>query len=160
MPLPESPRLDIDVRQRRAERWIAVISTSLAPALPWLLLDSLAGVRWASAAASAGLLIALILGAGFHRAGWLAGSRRIARMVWSADGFWVLIDTAGRAREACLAADTRIGPGCVWLRWQTPDSHSMLLLPGDAPPDQLRRLLVRLRIDRQQADAVPRGAAI
>jgi hypothetical protein len=135
-----------------------VISTALAPTLAWQVSDSVGGVEWA--AASAGLLIALAMSGGFYRAGWLAGPERIARVVWSGEGFWVLLDSAGRAREAHLVADTRIGPGCVWLHWRAPDSYSMLLMPGNLPSEQLRRLLVRLRIDRQEAAALPSVAAI
>ena len=153
MPLPESSRLDIEVRGRRAERRLAVIVTLAGGALPWLVLD-------AGPSVAAGMLLALGLAAGFHRAGWLGGARRIERMVWASDGLWLLIDAAGHGREASLAADTRVGLGCVWLRWQVPGANSMLLLAGDVPPGQLRRLLVRLRMDRQEPAAVPRAAAI
>jgi hypothetical protein len=155
MSLPESSRLDIDVRERRAERRVAVTVISLGAMPPWLLLDS---VQWLGLVA--GLLSVLTMAAGFHWAGWLAGSRRIERVVWSADGFWMLIDAAGRNREAWLAADSRVGARCAWLRWRVPGVNSMLLMPGDVPPDQLRRLSVRLRIDRHEPAAVPPAASI
>lgn len=155
MSLPGSPRLDLDVRLRRAERWIAVSALALALCLPALWLST-------PLAFAGGVPLALLLAAGFHRAGWLAGDRRIARMVWSSEGEWLLLDSAGRAHTAELCADTRIGPSALWLRWQSPTAatRSMLLLPGDMPRHQLRRLSVRLRIDHQLPPALPRSAAI
>ena len=146
------PRLDIDVGQRRAERWIAVGCIASALLIPCLVDSWLAGVALALAAA-------VVLTAGFHRAGWLGGTDRIVRLVWFAEGHWLLLDSAGRAREASLAPDTRTGPGLLWLRWRVADPCSLLLLRGDLPAEQLRRLSVRLRIDRQQGecDTTPGG---
>jgi hypothetical protein len=158
------PRLDIDVRERRGERWAALIGSALVLFLPWLLLPWLA----VSAPGTAHLMIPALLGvvlaavsiAAFYRAGWLAGARRVERVIWDREGNWMLQDAAGRMRETHLRADTRIGPGCLWLRWQLTSPHTMLLIAGDIPADQLRRLSVRLRIDRHHDVAIPRTAAI
>ena len=149
-----SPKLDIQVHERRAERWIAMTGSVLALLLPWLM--ELQG----TALALTGLLSAGVVAAGFYQAGWWSGPHRIQRVIWDADGYWLLLDASGRTREVQLAADTRTGPGCVWLRWQTAAPRSLLLLPCDASADELRRLVVRLRIDRYAVDAVPHIAAI
>jgi hypothetical protein len=150
-----SPRLDIQVHERRAERWIAVVGSALALLLPSLMLSA-----GGTLTLGTGLLAACVVAAGFYRAGWWSGPHRIERVIWDQEGYWLLLDASGRAREVRLAADTRIGPGCVWLRWHTSGPRSLLLLPCDASADQLRRLSVRLRIDRYPADAIPRVAAI
>jgi hypothetical protein len=161
MSSPGLPRLDIDVRPRRAERCIAVTGSALAVMLPWLTASAL-DLQAVSAATlwGTGLLLAAVAAAGFHRSGWLTGRRRIQRMIWTAEGEWLLLDGAGRARKGQLRADSRMGPGCLWLRWQLANPHSMLLLPGDIPSEQLRQLSVRLRIDRPRSAALPRAAAI
>ena len=155
MSSPGLPRLDIQVHERRAERWIAAGGSVLALLLPWLM-----ALQGPALTLSVGLLAACTVAAGFYRAGWWSGPHRIQRVIWDADGCWLLVDRSGRRREVRLAADTRTGPGCVWLRWQTTAPRSLLLLPCDASADELRRLSVRLRIDRNAVDAIPRAAAI
>ena len=155
MSLPGLPRLDIEVRDRRGERRIAVVASALALCMPWLMVPAIS----APIAAGAGLLSAIAVVAGFHHAGWWRGPRRIERVIWSSDGEWLLIDASGRKREVQLATDTRMGPGCVWLHWQTTRPHTLLLLLCDVSADQLRRLSVRLRIDRRSDSALPRAAA-
>lgn len=157
MSSPGSPRLDIQVRERRAERCIAVVASVLALLLPWLMA---AAPGTGLAPLAAGLLAAAVVAAGFYRACWWSGPQRLERVILDAEGHWLLFDASGRVREARLASDTRFGPGWVWLRWQASVPHSLLLLPCDAPPDQLRRLSMRLRIDRHSTDAVPPAAAI
>lgn len=156
MSSPGSPRLDIQVRERRAERWIAGGSCVLALLVPWLIVPA---ERSLLLALIASLGAAGVVAAGFYRAAWWLGPRRIERVIWDQEGYWFLTDASGRTREVQLAGDTRLGPGCIWLHWQTRRPHSVLLMQGDVPADQLRRLSVRLRIDRRRADAIP-GAAI
>lgn len=94
---------------------------------------------------------------GFRLAGWWYGGRRIVRVHWAgaqgrsgeaaaSGGSWTLIDAAGREWEATLRADTRVGAGWVWLRWNAEGVRSMLLIHGDVAPAELRRLGVRLRL--------------
>jgi hypothetical protein len=155
MSLPGSPRLDIQIRERRAERWVASGSSVLALLLPCLLVPAGGSVLLALAA---GLGAAAVVAAGFYRAAWWPGPHRIERVIWDQEGYWFLMDASGRTREVQLAADTRLGPGCVWLHWHTCRPHSLLLMKSDLPADQLRRLSVRLRMDRRRADAIPRAA--
>jgi hypothetical protein len=154
MSLPGSPRLDIQVRERRAERWVASGSSVLALLLPWLIVPAEGSVLLAVAA---GLVAASVVAAGFYRAAWWSGPRRLERVIWDQEGYWLLMDASGRTREVQLA-QTRLGPGCAWLHWHTSRPHTLLLMTGDVPADQLRRLSVRLRIDRRRADAIPRAA--
>ncbi len=154
------PRLDIDVRQRRADRWIAVTAITLALLLPVSMWPALMQPVSSGVASLIGVLLALACAVGFQRAGWLGGAHRIARVVWSHEGHWLVLDAGGTAREVTLAGDTRVGPGCVWLRWQGGTPRSLLLTRWDLAAEQLRRLSVRLRIDHDQAAALPRSAAI
>jgi hypothetical protein len=134
-----------------------MVGSTLVLLVPWLMVPA---VISPTAACAVGLLAALAVAAGFYQAGWLRGARRIERVIWTSEGDWLLIDAAGGKREVRLAADTRIGPGCVWLSWQTSRPCTLLLLPCDVAADQLRRLSVRLRIDRRTSDALPRAAAL
>lgn len=155
MSSPGSPRLDIQVHERRAERWIAAVGSILALLLPWLM-----ALPSSAITLTMGLLAGCIVAAGFYHAGWWCGPRRIQRVIWDSEGRWLLVDARGREREACLAAETRTALGCVWLRWQTTAPRSLLLLPCDVPTAELRRLSVRLRIDRYVVAALPAAAAI
>jgi len=77
------------------------------------------------------------------------GSRhRIVGVRWLAAGRWLLADRE-HTFQAKLAAGSRLFGTALWLRWRTPrhGSRSMLLTVGDLPPDQLRALAVRLRIE-------------
>lgn len=150
MSLQGSPTLDLDVRSRHSERRIGVSAIFIASASPWML-QSLAIPVLAMCSAAAGLVTAY----GFWRAGWLATAHRVARVVWLFDGRWFLTDTRDQRWEATLRSDSRRGPCFVWLCWQgqlrtvfqQPVRHTMLLCQGDLPPGELRRLLVRLRIN-------------
>jgi hypothetical protein len=100
---------------------------------------------------------------GFWRAGWIGHQRQIIRIVWQADGRWFLTNARGGTVEAALRADTRISKRAIWLRWDIQldcpgpwasiPLRSMLLVTGDLPEPDLRRLFVRLRIDRSRPAA-------
>lgn len=100
--------------------------------------------------------IAALAGLWLH--GWLGGPRRLARIARLPDGRWQLRDERHTDVIAELRADSRIGARWVWLRWNAesawPRRPSMLLVDGDLPPADLRRLIVRLRLD-----ACPQSAA-
>lgn len=161
------PTLELDVRLRRTETVIAAVATTLAVAVAW----SLAFPAFALSMAAA-----VVVPVGFRRAGWIGNQRKIIRIVWQADGRWFLTDAHGRTCEAVLRADTRISTKAIWLRWDiqldqpTPMStrvltnlmsmllmlttpRSMLLAPADVPEPDLRRLFVRLRMDRSRPPA-------
>jgi hypothetical protein len=93
--------------------------------------------------------------------GWLGGARRWARIAWLPDGRWQLRDARHTDVIAELRADSRIGARWLWLRWNAESAWrsrpSMLLVHGDIPTADLRRLIVRLRLDAcpQTAAALP-----
>ena len=99
------------------------------------------------AAAGLAALTALVVATGLARAGWLGGRDRIERIVWSSDGSWLLADAQGRSFEGTLRDDSRVGNHLVWLRWNASRTRSMLLVSGDIATAELRRLVVRLRLE-------------
>ena len=116
---------------------------------PWLL-DAASLLT----AASASLIVAAALSLGFLQAGW-CGGRRIIRMSWTADGRWILTLRNGRCAELDLDFQTRVTPRLLWLVWRAPgvrfSRRAMLLSCLDIPPDDLRRLVARLRLDASPA---------
>lgn len=164
------PTLELDVRLRRTETVVAVVASTLAVAAPWLL---------ASFAFELSIVAAVVVPAGFWRAGWIGRQRQIIRIVWQADGRWFLTDAHGRTCEAVLRADTRINTKAIWLRWDIQldrphsmstrasnhastnpvstnlmsTSRSMLLASGDVSEPALRRWFVRLRMDPSRPPA-------
>ena len=142
MSLQGLPTLELDVGPRRAERRVAVLAIVFAAGAPWLadLDHTMAILALSTAGASLGW-------AGFRRAGWIGGPRRIDRVSWQADGQWLLVDAQGRKFEAVLRPDTRVAAGVIWLRWNAEGVRSMLLTKGDIATGQLRRLGLRLRLE-------------
>jgi len=102
---------------------------------------------------------AVIAGLWLH--GWLGGARRLARIACLPDGRWQLRDARHTDVTAQLRADSRIGARWLWLRWNAesawPRTPSMLLVHGDLPTAELRRLIVRLRLDACQQTAALTG---
>lgn len=132
------PTLVIDLASLRGQRQLALAAWGLgALAFLW----GLPGA-W-------GLLLGscvfFMVGAGLMRAGWLGGGRRLVRLVCQADGHWRLCDACGRAIQTQLSPASRVSTHALWLRWQANNSPPLLLLPGDIPPADFRRLVVRLR---------------
>jgi hypothetical protein len=140
MSSPGSPTLIIDVGARQTERVIA-IGLLVAIASVALLLSH--------SSVQLSILIAggAVVAAGFRRAGWFGGPRRLTRIVCHPDGHWLLCDRDGRTADASLMRSSRITPAGLWLQWTDSASsvRSLLLLPWDMPEAQFRRLTVRLR---------------
>lgn len=152
MSLPSSagfPALTVDVHARRAGRLLALLASLLAAVSPALLASRIGFAAVMGCAAA----ILIVLWAGLIGAGWL-GARQITLVVWQADGRWRLTDRGGRHHLAMLRADTRMSTNLIWLHWELENSRkaSMLLATGDAPADQLRRLRVRLNLDRHAGE--------
>jgi hypothetical protein len=138
-----SPSLDLDVRSRRTERRIACVAIAAAFVIPCFI-EPLLPMQMALLSIMAGSLVT----AGLWRSGWIGRHHRIDRVTWLADGRWLLRTQAGANVEAELSHTTRRGQGFAWLRWRAPHRHSLLLVQGDLAGAELRRLLVRLGIDR------------
>ncbi|HWK74107.1 MAG TPA: hypothetical protein VNQ81_07540 [Povalibacter sp.] len=134
------------MRRRRAGRRLALLTLLLATASPALVAGNI-GLEAALGGAAA---VLIVLWMGLIGAGWL-GARQITRVVWQADGLWRLTDRRGQNYEATLRPDTRMSTSFIWLHWNLPNFRdaSMLLAAGDAPADELRRLRIRLKLDRR-----------
>lgn len=143
MSSPGSPTLELDVRFRRTERLIACVAIAAAMTSPWLI-QALEPLHLALLSIGAASLLAV----GFWRLGWIGQRHRLGRIAWLADGRWLLNTGSGERVEAELSHTTRRGRTFAWLRWQAPHRYSMLLVRGDLAGSELRRLLVRLGIDR------------
>jgi hypothetical protein len=155
MSLPSSATqtLTIDVRARRAERVLGVLASLGLAGAGMLLIPTFSFI---SAASCAVVTAAVIAGLWLH--GWLGGTRRWARIARLPDGRWQLRDARHTDVSAELRSDSRVGARWVWLRWNAesawPRHPSMLLIHGDIPTADLRRLIVRLRLE-----ACPQTAA-
>jgi hypothetical protein len=139
--------MTIDVRGRRIERLLGVVALIAAAVASALLFAPLQ-----AAVLSAGAVV-VVLG-GLWRQGWLGGERRLRSLSWLPDGRWLLADARHPDMPADLLAGSRVGSRWLWLRWsascsQRPHRRSMLLVHGDIPAADLRRLTVRLRLQSQ-----------
>jgi hypothetical protein len=151
--------LTIDVRARRAERLLGMLASLGVVVAGILLLPSFSVL---SAASFIVVTAAVISGLWLH--GWLGGARRLARIAWLPNGQWQLRDARHTDVTARLRADSRVGVHWLWLRWDAesawPLRPSMLLVHGDVPSAELRRLIVRLHLDacpQTPADSPVRG---
>jgi len=127
---------------RRAEKsaaWLVLVGGACGV----LLLDPASATTTLATAACLGSI-----GYGLWRSGWIGSRHRIVGVRWLADGRWLLAD-GEHTLEGELSAGSRLFGTAVWLRWKTPHGRRrcMLLTDGDLPPDQLRALVVRLRIE-------------
>jgi hypothetical protein len=137
-----SPTLTLDVRARRAEKSAAcVVLVGSACSVLMLAPVSLTAMLAATACLAA-------VAYGLWRSGWIGSRHTIVGLRWLADGGWLLANREDTF-PAELSAGSRLFGTALWLRWKTPRGrrHSMLLAAGDLPPDQLRALAVRLRIE-------------
>lgn len=136
----------IDVRARRAERVLGVLALLGLAGAGMLLLPSFSFLS-----AVVFIFVTALVIAGLWLHGWLGGARRWARIAWLPDGRWQLRDARHTDVIAELRADSRIGARWLWLRWNAGSAWrcppSMLLVHGDIPSADLRRLNVRLRLD-------------
>lgn len=154
MSLPGSLTLSLDAPARRAERTVAAVALLVATGAPWL----------AFAPSAPGLVYGgccvVIVAALLYRAGWLGRGQRLTGATWHADGRWTVIRDGRPPLDAELLGDSRIAAQGVWLRWRTrekpwPRCRSMLITASDLPPGQLRRLVVRLRLQGRSRPSVP-----
>lgn len=139
MSSPALPTLNLDVDARRADRRLALAILIATPIALTLLQQSIPVLVIAT------VVTTLTLAAGFRRAGWLGGATRIVGIACRSDGQWVLRDAGGRRSERSLSGGTRVTPFAIWLRWYD-NPRSVLLVSGDIPAADFRRLVVRLRL--------------
>jgi hypothetical protein len=134
----DSPALTFDVSRRLGDRygWPALLGlTTLLVCL----------------GASQSLSLAALLGlAALPALCWTWYSERsngrLTRVSWLPDGRWMLQASHGPI-EASLRPDSRFARHYVWLRWDADVRRSVLMLPGDLAEADLRRLVVRLKVE-------------
>lgn len=109
-----------------------------------------------AALAAVGPCAIALVALGFRHIGWFGGPDSLAWIVCQPDGRWALSDAAGRTVEAQLAAGSRVTACALWLEWQGRPGRPLLLLPGDVPTPDFRRLVVRLQLSAApQAGSTP-----
>lgn len=151
MSLPDSATLTIDVRGRRCERLLGIFAllavVVVAACVDWQPLHG--AMFWG---AMVFLAAAAVVVTGLWWQGWLGGQRCLTNVSWLADGQWLLADAVHSRMPAQLLDGSRVGSYWLWLRWQMagssrPRRRSLLIVRGDVPGFDLRRLGVRLRLD-------------
>jgi hypothetical protein len=134
------PTLTIDVGARRGDRLVAA-------AVLLLVVAAILQLERRPSTIALVLLCAIVSIAGtFLMIGWIAGKRRVARIVCQSDGRWLLGEAGGRTSERELSGVSRVSAHAIWLQWQGELMRPLLLLPGDIPEADFRRLVVRLRL--------------
>lgn len=156
MSLPNSPPLNLELRAPRHEAQIAWAAVILAAAVPTLFFPSIPGVM-------VGFFAGGVLYLGFANAQWLAPARSIARLSWLADGRWLAQDAAGTVWECELRSSSRAFAKAAWLCLEPSDAsrkpfYLLLTSGGLRHPGELRRLIVRLRLDGMRSQTSPEMA--
>jgi hypothetical protein len=139
-----SPSLRLDVRARRAERWLALALIALAASIPSLFGLASAAALPVSLAAAAVALYAV------RREGWLGVREAVESITWRSAGEWELGTRGGRQVLCELGRGSRATSGAIWLCLrESGRRHTwrFLVTPFDLPGDEFRRLFVRLRLD-------------
>ena len=145
MSSPNSPPLNLELRAPRLEAWIACVAVMMAAVVPLVFLPWMAGV--ACSVLAAGLIYS-----GFASTHWLAPAHQIARVSWLADGRWVVEEFTGTVTECELRRGSRVFAHAAWLCLDPSDAsrkplHLLLTSFGLRHPSELRRLILRLRLD-------------
>jgi hypothetical protein len=145
MSSPNSPPLNLELRAPRLEAWIACVAVIVAALAPLAFLPGMAGV-------ACGVLAAGLVYSGFASTHWLAPAHQIARVSWLSDGRWVVEESTGTVRECELRRGSRVFAHAAWLCLNPSGSsrkpfHLLLTSFGLRHPSELRRLIVRLRLD-------------
>ena len=77
------------------------------------------------------------------------GNRAIVRLIWSADGKWLLEDAEQRKSEAALLPSTYVHERLIVLNFKlnTGVKRTSVIVGDEAAPELLRRLRARLLAD-------------
>jgi toxin CptA len=79
------------------------------------------------------------------------GPRALTQLTWNASGDWTLRDASGTTQDAELEGNSFVTPYLLVLNFRIRDSkrrRTRALLGDELPPEQLRRLRVRLMAPR------------
>ncbi|HHM05185.1 MAG TPA: hypothetical protein ENJ19_05525 [Gammaproteobacteria bacterium] len=140
--------------ERRASPVLAgLILLSHVSAL--LALGPLSLPGWGKLALAGAVLGAMVQG--WRRQACPGGAGAVTKLVWRAEGGWVLVFGDGREEAAVLRLDCFVHPLLTVLRFVTAGGRRInVVLPRDGlDEDGARRLRVRLRLARSQAPAPP-----
>jgi hypothetical protein len=140
-----SPPLNLELSAPDLQAYIAWVAVLLAVSVPFIFLQSSAG-------ALLGALSGTLVYWGLCSAHWLGRAGRVTRVTWFSDGRWTVQDPSGDVSECELHRTSRTFSKAVWLclcpvnaRWRR---IYVLATPSSVPSPQLRRLILRLRVDR------------
>jgi hypothetical protein len=145
MSSPNSPPLNLELRAPRLEAWVAYVAVTVAALAPLAVLPWMTGVV-------CGVLSAGLIYSGFASTHWLAPAQQIARVSWLADGRWVVEESSGTIMECELRRGSRVFAHAAWLCLEPSKCshkalHVLLTSFGLHHPSELRRLILRLRLD-------------
>jgi hypothetical protein len=145
MSSPNSPPLNLELRAPRVEAWIGCLAVMIAAIVPLVFLPWVPGMV-------CGVLAAALIYAAFASTDWLAPAQQIARVSWLADGRWMVEEYTGTVSECELRRGSRVFAHAVWLCLDPADAsrkplHLLLTSFRLRHPSELRRLILRLRLD-------------
>lgn len=134
----------------------ATIDLKLKPSmrgLQWIFVLHIIPVGVLPFAAKPGPQLAMLVGAFAISWLWLRrhpalgfGKRALKRLLWNADGSWLVEDHEGRRSEAQLLPSTYVRPRLMVLNFvlNSGGKRTRILLGDEADPEILRRLRARL----------------
>lgn len=128
---------------RQLAAWICLVHAAALGALAATRLPD-----WAVAALAATVLVSSIHH--LRRHATLSAAAAVRRLVWTRDGEWLVTDAEGLASVARLLPGAFVTPWLVVLNLRSGHGarHSVLLTRDNCDAEQLRRLRVRLRAER------------
>ena len=104
---------------------------------------------WAGVLLSAGVMTSLVYTLNRHVL--LRGPTAYVDLNWDSEGNWTLLDRGGKAHQARLLRSSCLYVSLVILNFEVERrNHSVILLPDAIDKDTLRRLRVRLNIEKHQ----------
>lgn len=104
---------------------------------------------WAGLLLSTGVIASLVLTLNRHVL--MRGPQAFTELNWDSEGNWTLIDLDGKTHRARLLGSTYVYVSLVILNFEVNRrNRSVILLPDAIDKETLRRLRVRLNIERHQ----------
>lgn len=126
--------------------WICLIHLGVIPVLP---LSALPG--WVVVAVIPAIIASLCFALRKHV--FLNSMTSVVRLFLNGDEEWWLTNAHGRTLKVRLVSPTLVHPLLTILRFRADRNRYTLILTADtAPPDEFRRLRVRLRFRKQDSN--------
>lgn len=134
------------INRRRSRLLTGFILTTHGGAL---VLSLISLPLWAGLLLSAGVMTSLVHTLNRHVL--LRGPNAFVELNWDGEGNWTLLDRDGKTHRARLLRSTYLHVSLVILNFEVNRrNHSVILLPDAIDKDTLRRLRVRLNIEKHQ----------